>query len=54
MSSHLLSEVEQMADMVGIINHGELIFQGTLAALSAQGGSLEKIFLKLTEGGESL
>ena len=32
-SSHLLSEIELMADMVGIINHGELIFQGTMAAL---------------------
>ena len=53
-SSHLLSEVEQMADMVGIINHGELVFQGTMAALEAQGDGLEEVFLKLTEGGESL
>ena len=53
-SSHLLSEMEQMSDMVGIINHGELIFQGTLAALETQGDSLEDVFLKLTEGGKSL
>lgn len=53
-SSHLLSEMEQMADMVGIIDHGELIFQGTLAALEAQGNHLEDAFLKLTEGGSSL
>lgn len=53
-SSHLLSEMEQMADMVGIINHGALIFQGTMAALEAQGDSLEDAFLKLTGGGESL
>lgn len=53
-SSHLLSEMEQMADMVGIINHGSLIFQGTMAALEAQGETLEEAFLKLTEGGESL
>ena len=26
-SSHLLSEMDQMADYVGIINHGQLIFQ---------------------------
>lgn len=32
-SSHLLSEMEQMVDQVGIINHGELLFQGKLAAL---------------------
>lgn len=32
-SSHLLSEVEQMVDQVGIINHGKLLFQGPLPAL---------------------
>ncbi|MBP1042462.1 ATP-binding cassette domain-containing protein [Vagococcus sp. BWB3-3] len=32
-SSHLLSEVEQMATTVGIINHGTLLFQGALAEL---------------------
>ncbi len=53
-SSHLLSEVEQMADMVGIIHHGKLVFQGTMATLEAQGDELEEVFLKLTEGGESL
>lgn len=53
-SSHLLSEVEQMADMVGIINHGRLIFQGTMTALEAQGETLEDAFLKLTGGGDSL
>ena len=53
-SSHLLSEVEQMADMVGIINHGRLIFQGTMAALEAHGETLEDAFLKLTGGGDSL
>lgn len=53
-SSHLLSEMEQMADMVGIINHGRLIFQGTIASLESQGDSLEDAFLKLTGGGESL
>lgn len=32
-SSHLLSEIDQMADTVGIINHGELIFQDKLETL---------------------
>lgn len=53
-SSHLLSEVEQMADMVGIINHGELVFQGSMVELEAQGDGLEEIFLNLTGGTESL
>ncbi len=32
-SSHLLSEMDQMADYVGIINQGQLIFQDKLEAL---------------------
>lgn len=32
-SSHLLAEVERMATHVGIINHGSLVFQGTIADL---------------------
>ncbi|MCQ4637318.1 ABC transporter ATP-binding protein [Anaerovorax odorimutans] len=32
-SSHLLPEVELMADDVGIINHGRLLFEGSLADL---------------------
>ncbi|MGF7087635.1 ABC-2 type transport system ATP-binding protein [Kroppenstedtia sanguinis] len=35
-SSHLLSEVEQMATQVGIIQQGELIFQGPIAELQKQ------------------
>ena len=29
-SSHLLAEVELMADNIGILNHGHLLFEGTL------------------------
>ena len=32
-SSHLLSEIDQMADHVAVIREGELVFQDTLAAL---------------------
>ena len=32
-SSHLLSEMEQMVDHVGIIDHGQLLFQGSLSEL---------------------
>ena len=35
-SSHLLSEIDQIADHVGIIRQGELVFQDTLAALHSQ------------------
>lgn len=35
-SSHLLSELEQMATDVGIIHSGKLLFQGSLSELQAQ------------------
>ncbi len=33
LSSHILSEVEKLVDHIGIINKGEMIYQGTLAHL---------------------
>lgn len=36
LSSHLLSEVEQIASHIGIIHQGRLLFQGTLNELQAQ------------------
>lgn len=32
-SSHLLSEIDQMADFISIMNHGEILFQDSLSAL---------------------
>lgn len=32
-SSHLLSEIELMADKIGILNHGNLLFEGTIEQL---------------------
>ena len=48
-SSHLLSEMEQLADSVGIINHGEMIYEGHLSELASHGQHLEDIFLNMTE-----
>lgn len=55
-SSHLLSEVELMANTVGILNHGRLLFEGTLEQLrngaAAQGyptDNLEDTFLALID-----
>ncbi|RLY93858.1 ABC transporter ATP-binding protein [Kocuria tytonicola] len=36
-SSHLLSEIEQMADTIGIIDHGHLLYQGPLSGLEDAG-----------------
>jgi len=53
-SSHLLSEIELMADNVGILNHGRLLFEGTLNELKRSASSngyptdnLEDTFLAL-------
>ena len=53
-SSHLLSEIEQMADYVGIIHHGKMLYQGELSNLESSGGNLEDVFLEMTGRGESL
>lgn len=42
-SSHLLAEVERMATHVGIINHGELLFQGSIKDLEALSQPLVQI-----------
>lgn len=44
-SSHLLAEIERMATHVGIINHGELVFQGTIEELSGLSKPLVQIEL---------
>lgn len=55
-SSHLLSEVELMADNIGILNHGRLIFEGNLQQLKANAVShglptdhLEDTFLAMID-----
>lgn len=47
-SSHLLGEVVQLADEVGIIAHGQLRYQGPLAELAPTGTELEEAYLNLT------
>ncbi len=55
-SSHLLSEIELMADTIGILNHGHLLFEGTLDQLKFNAASqgyptdnLEDTFLALID-----
>ncbi len=42
-SSHLLTEIERMATHVGIINHGELLFQGSIKELESMNKPLIQI-----------
>lgn len=52
LSTHSLDVAQELADRIGIVEHGKLIGCGTLATLrkqAAMDGSLEEIFLKLTD-----
>lgn len=40
LSSHLMGEVEQICDRVGVIQNGKLVAEGTVAELRGQGGLL--------------
>lgn len=55
-SSHMLSEIELMANDIGILNHGRLLFEGSLDALrlnALKAGysseNLEEMFLSMIE-----
>jgi len=51
LTTHILEVAEQLAQRIGIISHGRLIAEGTLAELRerTQGASLEDVFLQLTK-----
>ena len=55
-SSHLLSEIDRMAEDIGIIANGRLMYQGELNSLHEidASKSLEEIFLDLTGKEQSL
>jgi ABC-2 type transport system ATP-binding protein len=49
LSSHLLHEIEAVADNLVVISHGQIVAQGDKAELLASsGGTLEQLFLTLT------
>jgi ABC-2 type transport system ATP-binding protein len=54
LSSHLISEVEKLADTVSIIREGKMIKSGSMAQIAekAQGKTLEDLFLAEYEGGK--
>jgi ABC-2 type transport system ATP-binding protein len=56
MSTHTLSVVEEIADRIGVVNHGRLVFLGTVPELrqqlSLQDRSLEDLYLVLTDDEE--
>lgn len=55
MSTHTLSLAEEMADRIGIIHRGRLVYEGTAQELrtSALGSSLEDLFLSVTDSAQA-
>jgi sodium transport system ATP-binding protein len=51
-STHVMSEVEKLCDVIGIIHGGRLLAEGTLATLRADYGEqeMEEIFVKVVVG----
>ncbi len=51
-STHVMSEVEKLCDVIGIIHRGRLVAEGTLAELRAQFGEtdMEEIFVRAVGG----
>jgi ABC-2 type transport system ATP-binding protein len=45
LTSHVLEVVERLVTHVGIIQHGQLVAQGTLAAVCGA-GTLEEVFIR--------
>jgi ABC-2 type transport system ATP-binding protein len=56
MSTHLLNIAEELADRIGILNHGKLIALGTMSELRSrferEGAQLEDIFLQMIADGD--
>jgi ABC-2 type transport system ATP-binding protein len=50
-SSHILSELEEMCDQVGIVEHGRLVFSGTMDEIRTRMGISSKIRVKV--GGDA-
>ena len=48
-SSHLLGEVAQLADEIGVLAHGRLRYQGPRSELAPTGTELEEAYLALTQ-----
>jgi len=51
-STHILQEVDAIADHVLFVHNGRLVFEGTPSELR-EGGSLEKPFYRLTQEGQA-
>lgn len=55
LSSHILADMNEICDSVGVISHGRLVFYGTPEGLRREGGNdnLERAFLNIVDRQDS-
>lgn len=49
-STHILADVRELCDRVGVIHGGHMLFEGPLESLNPNGGDLEEAFVSLVSG----
>jgi ABC-2 type transport system ATP-binding protein len=49
-SSHILSELEEICDQIGIIEHGQLVFSGTIGEIRPRLGLQSKVRVRVLGG----
>jgi len=52
-SSHILDELSKIADTIGIIDHGSMLAEISMAEIEKKGMNLETYYLELLGGGKS-
>jgi ABC-type multidrug transport system ATPase subunit len=52
-SSHILSELEQIATCLGILHNGEIVKEVSTQDILQKGSSLESLYMQYTKGGNS-
>jgi ABC-2 type transport system ATP-binding protein len=51
-SSHILSELEEICDTMAIIEHGRLVFSGTMDGIRTRMGISRKMRVRLADGAD--
>lgn len=54
-SSHILGDVEDLCDHIGVVHKGHLLYQGTVSAFLSNGQNMEEAFVsKITEADNAI
>lgn len=50
LTTHYLSEVEELCDRIVILNHGEIVARGTPEEIKGDAATLEEAYISLIKG----